>query len=286
MSKNYPLQILFNQQSTNGFTQQNLVNPNLFSNLNILLTKYGLNPQINPKVNVYNDAKNQRYWELLYQDSDSKIYYDYISTLNSIQNTDSNNYIVIQEPYVSNIVYNDKRFVYYSSSYIINVDVSSVLFPQTKYISFKALPSEVSPLNLTATLQSLGTQPYTENIVTRYSCFVFEPSSNVFLLIHQPGDKSTKKIYAMQTWSNKVYPPLDSETNMFNLQTILSDPEIVGENVLPEKWVFASCLLDEVFMIALFSNPDMDINAVVLGDALGNSYQYIRYEEAPFLYDL
>lgn len=279
-------QILFNQAGTNGHFQPFKINPNLYSNLELLLTIYGLNPNLNKEVEVKKDAKDKSYWELLYKDKFSDLLYDYISIPNSIQNPDSNNYIIEKDPYVSYIIPNDKRFTYFGESYIIEPKINNPLFPPKKYIPFKYLQNEYSPLKLTATLKGLSGEAYVESTVDRFSCFVFKPSSTVFLLVNKSGDNSTKKIYAMQTWTNKTYTELDSATNMFYLQTVLSDPVIVGENVLPENWIFVNCILDEEYMIALFSNPDMGINAKVISDGIGNSYQYVRYEEAPFLYDL
>lgn len=277
------------------------VDPNLYSNLDYLLS---VNGYLTPDYNVVKDAKDKPFWELLYQEEATGIYYDYISTLNSVQNMDANNYNWnVLEPGISAIIRNDKRFNTVNQSYLLKENIENLpLFPKIKYIPLIGIDGEEigisSPLNLTTTLTSLSSGRYIESIINRTSAFVFEPENVVFLLI----DTINKKIYAMQTWTNNtpttqdpppdfftVFPAniINPNTNFFYFASLLQDSSIVGEaNLLPPGWAFTQCRLDNVSMILLMTNPEKGWYAKVITDGLGNNYQYIREEEAPFLYDI
>ena len=278
------------------------VDPNLYSNLHYLLFTNGY---FRPDFTVVKDAKAKPFWELLYQDEETGTYYDYVSTFNSVQNIDADNYNWnVPEPGISNIIRNDKRFNTVNQSYILkeNNIAKPPLFPQTKYIPLiDASGGELgisSPLNLTTTLTSLASGRYTESVVNRTSAFVYEPNNVVLLLI----DTINQKIYAMQTWTNNTPtnedpPPnyftvspaniLNPLTNFYYFASLLQDSLYVGEaNLLPPGWAFTQCRLDGVSMILLMTNPDKNWYAKVITDGLGNNYQYIREEEASFLYDI
>ena len=92
------------------------------------------------------------------------------------------------------------------------------------------------------------------------------------------------KIYCMQTWTNSTYKELDPLTNMPYLNTYLADPTKV-DVVLPPYFTFVQCNLEDDAMIAVFSNPSIGIYAQVMTDGVGNNYQYVRRDEAPFLYE-
>jgi len=276
------------------------VDPNDYVNLNYILS---INGYLTSDYNVAKQAKNKPFWELLYQSAETLIYYDYVSITNSVQNIDADNYNWnVLEPGVSAIVRNDKRYFIYNQSYVLKEDVSTDIFPLTKYIPLiDKNGTELgisSPLRLTTTLTSLASGRYIESIINRTSAFVYEPDNIVFILI----DTTNKKIYAMQTWTNNTPttadPPPDfftvSPGNLLNPTTnfgyyysILQDEAIVGaENVMPPGWCFTQCYLDNESMIVLMANPVKNWYAKVITDGLGNNYQYIREEEAPFLYDI
>lgn len=98
------------------------------------------------------------------------------------------------------------------------------------------------------------------------------------LIYNYNGDK---KIYSLQTWTINTRIQ-DPNTTVFLLQSILNNSEYVGENVMPPYWMFTYVKLSTDKMIALFSNPSMGITAKVITDGLGNNYQYVRPDEAPF----
>ena len=65
------------------------VDPNLYSNLDYLLS---INGYLTSEFTYVSNTKNNPFWELLYQDKSSGIFYDYVSTLNSIQSINADNY--------------------------------------------------------------------------------------------------------------------------------------------------------------------------------------------------
>jgi hypothetical protein len=276
------------------------IDPNDYANLNYILSTNGY---LTSDYSVAKKAKNKPFWELLFQSSETHIYYDYVSTTDSVQNIDADNYNWnVLEPGVSAIIRNDKRYFMYNQSYVLKENISTVLFPPTKYIPLiDKNGTELgisSPLKLTTTLTSLSSGRYIESIINRTSAFVYEPDNTVFMLI----DTINKKIYAMQTWTNntpttEVPPPdfftvspgnlLDPNTNFGYYYSILQDETIIGvENVIPPGWCFTQCYLGSESMIVLMANPEKNWYAKVVTDGLGNNYQYIREEEAPFLYDI
>jgi hypothetical protein len=259
------------------------IDPNKYANLNKLLKQYGFTGK--PNLSKFVNSKNSGYWEILYLDASSNIWYDYASEVMTIQNIDASNYIIEQPSYVSAIIENDKRFEYYDEAYVITENIPTTdNFPADKNIPFKNNPNLYSNLKLIATLSSLDPSPYVERTVNRTSCFVFAPGTTCYLLIYFNPAENIKKIYCMQTWTNSSYAELDPLTNMPYLNTYLAESPNVSEP-LPEFWTFTQCILDDSAMIALFSNPSMDIFARVISDGIGNSYQYVREEEAPFLYE-
>lgn len=249
------------------------LDPNLYANLNKLLVKYGL-----ANSNQLLGTLNKGYWELLYQDKNTGIWYDYASDEMTIQNIDPSNYDYTSgiPDYISAIVENGKRFTYYTESYLIPPSLpDNEQWPPTKQVPFKNNPNLTSTITLIATLESLAQEFYVPRTVSRTSCFVFGPSATCYFLIYKPPETEAA-IYCMQTWTNANYTELDPLTNMCYLNTYLS---------LPEYWTFTQCILASDAMIALFSNPALGISAQVISDNIGNSYQYVRPEEAPFLYD-
>lgn len=263
------------------------LDPNLYSNLDALLAKYGL---VGPNVSKIMDTLNKGYWELLYQDLETTKWYDYASENMQIVNIDPSNYHYTtgNPDYVGDIVPNGKRFTYYTQSYLIRSNIPSTeKWPTKKYIPFTNNPNISATLTLIATLDSLETTFYEQRQVSRTSCFVFGPAAVCFLLIYKPPSNiGNTEIYCMQSWTNATYTELNPITNMCYLNTYLSDSTKVGVgNTLPQYWIFTQCILGNDSMIALFSNPSIGITAKVINDAIGNSYQYVRPEEAPFLYD-
>lgn len=261
------------------------LDPNLYENLDALLEKYGLNT---PETNNIEDTLNKGYWEILYHDQYTKKWYDYASENMTIQNIDPANYDYESvAPFtVDKIVENGKRFTIYNQSYLIRAEVETN-WPETKDIPFENNPDLYSPLTLIAKISSLNTQSYTVTEVDRTSCFVYQPAATCFLLVYSPPKHVGKlEIYCMQSWTNRDYTELDPVTNMCYLNTYLADPSNNVSTVLPKDWTFVQCILGNEAMIALFSNPSLGIRARVISDGIGNSYQYVRKEEAPFLYDI
>ena len=279
------------------------IDVNKYSNLNYLLDTNGY---LTDEFLVRKDVNNKPFWELLFQDASSRIYYDYLSDTNSIQNIDADNYYNwdFKENGVSQIVRNDKRFNKMNQTYVLNeTNISNDLFPPVKNMALKNTDgtslSITCPLVLRTTLTSLSSGKYQESIVNRTSAFVYEPNNVVFLLINT----NESKIYIMQTWTNN--PPagitLSSNSNFFNISptnitdpntnfyyyaSLLKDTAIVGNgNEMPSGWCFTQSLLDNESMILLMTNPNKDWYAKVITDGLGSNYQYIREEEAPFLYN-
>jgi len=191
------------------------VDPNDYVNLNYILS---INGYLTSDYNVAKQAKNKPFWELLYQSAETLIYYDYVSITNSVQNIDADNYNWnVLEPGVSAIVRNDKRYFIYNQSYVLKEDVSTDIFPLTKYIPLiDKNGTELgisSPLRLTTTLTSLASGRYIESIINRTSAFVYEPDNIVFILI----DTTNKKIYAMQTWTNNTPTTADPPPDFFTV---------------------------------------------------------------------
>jgi len=76
----------------------------------------------------------------------------------------------------------------------------------------------------------------------------------------------------MQTITNQCNPHIN-ETNLVYLKLYLR---------LPIGWMYSLCSLEKNKTLMLISNSEH--RAKVLNDDLSNSYQYIRPEEALFLY--
>jgi len=301
-NRNYNFAPFINRQNDRQNDRQ--IDVNKYSNLNYLLYTNGY---LTDEFLVRKDVNNKPFWELLFQDASSGIYYDYLSDTNSIQNIDADNYYNwdFLEDGVKSIVRNDKRFNKMNQTYVLNeTNISTNLFPSIKYMTLKntdGTPLNITtPLALRTTLTSLSSKKYEESVVNRTSAFVYEPNNIVFLLINT---NESKKIYIMQTWTNN--PPVgvttsidsnfftisptnitDPNTNFYYYASILKDEKIVGEgNLLPLNWCFTHCLLDNESMILLMTNPNKNWYAKVITDGLGSNYQYIREEESPFLYN-
>lgn len=277
------------------------VNPNLYSNLNYLLY---INGYLTGDYTVVKDAKNKCFWELLYQEASTGTYYDYVSTDDSVQSINADNYKWnVLEPGISAIIRNDKRFFTINQTYALDEKIAKLpYFPAIKYVPLIYTNGDEvgisSPLKLVTTLTSLSSTKYTESVINRTSAFVYEPNNVMFLLI----DTINKKIYVMQTWTNNtpttLTPPpnffyvspaniIDPNTNFFYFTSLLTDEAVVGQaNLLPPGWVFTQCSLNSQSMVLLMTNPEKGWFAKVISDGLGSNYQYIREEEAPFLYDI
>ena len=199
--------------SSESVPSQEEINPNLYSNLNYILS---INGYITSDYTCVSNSKNNPFWELLYQDKISGIYYDYVSTLNSVQSINADNYNWnIPEDGISAIIRNDKRFNMMNQTYILKENISTELFPPIKYIPLIDINGQEigisSPLKLTTTIKSLSTKKYIENIINRTSAFIFEPNNVIFLLI----DTINQKIYVMQTWTNNTPTREKNPPNFF-----------------------------------------------------------------------
>lgn len=223
------------------------------------------------------------YWEILYPDYSTQTYYDYVSTENSIQTTVGSDLYLEEE---GEIVLNDKRLYMADMSIIFHEDEeNSEQFPQYKYLQYRNpnyVPYSVSTtdsktLDLYVQLKKMTTlsmlqsnELYTEKQVDRTSAFIFYPKTTVYILINTID----KKIYCMQTMTNQTKEGTTiNETNLIYLKHKLN---------LPNGWMYSLCMMDKDTYLILVS--DKNHRAKVINDDFNNSYQYIRPEEAPFLY--
>ena len=223
------------------------------------------------------------YWEILYPDYYTQTYYDYVSTENSIQTTIGSDLYLEEE---GEIVLNDKRLYMTDMSIIFHEDEeNSEQFPLYKYLQYRNpnyVPYSVNTtdsktLDLYVQLKKMTTlsmlqssELYTEKQVDRTSVFIFYPKTTVYLLINTIN----KKIYCMQTMTNQTKEGTTiNETNLIYLKHKLN---------LPNGWMYSLCMMDKDTYLILVS--DKNHRAKVINDDFNNSYQYIRPEEAPFLY--
>lgn len=234
-------------------------------------------------------AKGNPYWEILYPDPKKGIFYDYVSIENDVMSTSGSDYYIEDE---NSVVVNDKRAWMFDLSIVEKQEFDDTKeFPAEKYLYFKN-PNYVndgkntvpdangnSPvLNLRSTLAKVTTLAmnqaggaYKETQVDRTSIFVYYPNTTLYLLV----DTNTQKIYVMQTTSNRTQSGDEIyQTNYVYLKQKLS---------LPAGWMFAVAALKSNTPLLLISNADH--RARVIQDDFSDSYQYVRPEEAPFLYE-
>ena len=258
-------------------------NVNNYANLDYLLSTNGYSDPNNFSISLA--AKNVGYWELLYKSNINGKFYDYVSTKNDIQSIVADDYI-IENTDVTNvefIIKNDNRYTVMNQTYFkIDNDIVSLEFPKYKNIPFlNKSTGQVSglyaKLELTTTVSSISEQPYNNSLIDRTSAYVYEPGNVVYLLVNI----SQEKIYAMQTFKNKN-KDIGLE-NIIYLGKYLSDPSYASV-LLPSNFIFTHVKLDDKTMIVSMANPNTR-QANVLTDGLQNNYQYIRRDEAPFLYN-
>ena len=258
------------------------IDVNKYKNLSYLLSINGYNDPNNFIITY--DSSGDPYWELLYQDSTTKKYYDYVSTKNTIQTISANDLFITNDNpnKISDIIKNDNRFTVMNRTYF-KKETSLITddFPEYKYIPFIDRISG-EPLDIYAELHlmttaSLSEKPYTVSRIDRTSAYVYEPGNEVYLLI----DVTAKKIYIMQTYKN-INKDIDISYKLY-LNEYLNDPLKVSV-LMPSNFIFTHILLDNETMILLMTNPT-DRQANIINDGIGNNYQYIRYDEFPKLYD-
>lgn len=262
---------------------------NNIKNLRRILSDNGMKKDLTYSNPLTQSTRYSPYWEILYPDPSAGILYDYVSVDNSVLSTAGSDYYLDKE---GPIVLNDKRAFMFDLSIIENTSIPPTdQFPEYKYLSFKNPlykndGSGTSPdaagnyptLNLKGKLKKVTTlsmsqsgKPYTETQVDRTSAFIYYPRTTMYLLM----DTVNRKVYAMQTSSTRKQTGDDFyETNLVNIKQRLN---------LPAGWTFAVAALDSKTFVALISNADH--RAKVIQDDLANSYQYVRPEEASFLYD-
>ena len=230
--------------------------------------------------NISQSTKWMPYWEILYPDYANRIYHDYVSTENNIQTTNSNDIYLEKE---GKIVVNDKRLYVVDMSIIFHDTAKiSLQFPLCKLLQYKnpnysickdnpeTLDLYVSLKKMTTLSMNQSSDSYTEKQVDRTSVFVYYPKTTIYLLINT----IEKKIYCMQSMTNQEKKGLNTDqTNLVYLKNKLT---------LPPGWMYSVCMMDKNTYLVLVSNKDH--YAKVINDDLNDSYQYVRPEEAPFLY--
>jgi hypothetical protein len=104
----------------------------------------------------------------------------------------------------------------------------------------------------TVELSSMNPAPYTENIVSRHTVFVFDAGRPAFELIDPQGRR-----WVMQSWSQIVDPTLS-----------LADlPALSGRLQLPAGWSYQSSTLADPIRVDTTTD-----DAHVVQDNLGNTY--------------
>jgi len=296
LGKNNPL--VFSSKTKYNYIKKNMQNRIIQNDLsikikeNIDVNKYYNLPYL-LNLNGYNDTTNFSisymtrdipFWELLYQSSTTKKYYDYVSTKNCPQTISVDNLLIENNDpdNVSSIIKNDNRFTVMNRRYFKNeTDITTDIFPEYKYIPFIDRDTG-EKLNIHAELKlmttaSINETPYNESSIDRTSAYVYEPGNIVYILINT----TEKKVYIMQTYKNNN-PKIDFSYKIY-LNEYLNDPTKVSV-LMPSNFIFTHILLDNESMILLMTNPN-DRKATILSDGIGNNYQYIRYDEFPTLYD-
>lgn len=213
------------------------------------------------------------YFELLIPDSVNGIYYDYVSVSNE-QTTISTSDLYLED--IEGVMVNDKRFNMFDMNVVAVQEFENTEeFPLYKYINFanpndktKKMDVKVKLLKLT-TLVVESEDYYVEKQVDRTSLFIYFPYTCVYLLI----DSINKKIYCMQSLTNNGDKEDVTPDNIIYLGNKLT---------LPEGWLFTICNLSDK---CLMLSSNIDHRAKVVNDSYGNSYQYVRNEEALFLYE-
>lgn len=256
---------------------------NNYANLDYILTTNGYVKDPNV-YDYYSNSRRLPYNGVLYEASNN-VTYEYVNTFGTLVSTTTDAYYQVNEdPYnINNIIWNGEKCLMANQFYyLIEYDQFTSYFPRYKYVEFVNKYNEKTNLytemKFVTTLNNpLSEVPYTVNIVNRTCAFVFEPMSTLNVLI----DTQDKKIFFNSAF--KTNPSLGiTVENCLYLGKYLNDPTYVSV-LLPSKFVFAFIPLDNNYMIISMTNPDTR-PANIMTDALGNTYQYLREDEAPQLY--
>ena len=161
--------------------------------------------------------------------------------------------------------YSDKRFSMMNTQLYADVDYDNSVYPLYKEFSYINNPNIKAYFKKIA-INTIGTGYYQEASVSRWTTWVYYPSTTVYCLV----SPDPLKIYVMQTYSNEVDPTINP--NNFSY---------LGEKLtLPDGWIYTYVYLDKDTYLTVPSNG----TAKVLADNLSNAYMYITEEAAPWLY--
>lgn len=190
------------------------------------------------------------------------------------------------------IIINDKR-VWVMDRQIVLIPDPPINTPSYITVPFKKNKCLTTKLKWVATVTKVsGAKPYNEITVNRKSIFVYYPLRTLFLLVNNTCNNSSKiecltnvlftnktcnnlsqiKIYVMQSINNQIDPNI----NLLNAQYLST------KLTLPPGWIFSTINLDtDTYLKVVSTNK-----AYVLGDSLGNTYQYLDPKYCPWIYKL
>jgi hypothetical protein len=211
--------------------------------------------------NFNRTMKNTTYNELLffYQQDKAYIYNSYfVKNQFTTQDTTDLNFSE------TDIIIKGRTFVVDNNIWL-DILKGTDTYPKYKYYTFKNSTISVAYELICSSIPNLDPKNYEfAGIVERINSWIYYPNSNIYLLI----DTNDKKIYAMQTFTSEIV----TYDELIVLNTRLT---------LPEGWIYCYLTLDNNQYFFVTSNKD----AKVIKDNLENGYQYVKYEDAPFLYD-
>lgn len=158
-----------------------------------------------------------------------------------------------------------KRFLTMNLQLSGDVDYDNSVYPLYKEFNYKN-NSKISQKFQKIAINTIGTKQYQENTVSRWTTWVYYPSTTVYCLVCP----DPFKIYVMQTYSNDI----DATINPTNFA-------YMGEKLtLPTGWIYTYLYLDKDTILTVPSNG----RAIVISDSFSNAYQYVTEEAAPWLY--
>lgn len=159
----------------------------------------------------------------------------------------------------------NKNFSLMNLQLLADVNYDNSVYPLYKEFTYKNNP-EITVIFKKIAIVPVGETLYQEKLVSRWTTWVYYPSTTVYCLVCP----NPFKIYVMQSYSNEI----DTTINPNNL-AYLSE-----KLTLPTGWIYTYVYLDKYTFLSVPSNG----LAIIVTDNFSNVYQYITEEAAPWLY--
>lgn len=214
-------------------------------------------------LNAYNQTiHNKPIMEIVYPDEINYLYSSYL-VKDSIQTYQPNDLNINNE---SLIIRTNKHYLMDNAIVIHdyeNEDMENIELEKT--FTFKQNNNFSMIFQYVGTLETKSSLPYQVNeIIGQKNIWIWYPNSMIYLLIIP----YPYQIYIMQTYN-------DDKVELKEL------PYLSNRLELPDEWLYVSMNLDKDMYLFVTSNMD----TTILYDDLSNSYQYIKEDDANWLYD-